>query len=362
MAASTMRLLLCVSGAALASADVPGFPCATPPVVLESKTAPPAGQDAWPAACLGLKSQGDDKTTAAACKEACVSHQSCSVWQLTSDDYCWISDDYDQASSCWGRDDDTTFSSKAGERLQHGKVNVTQTLPNNAFYPGLKSVGTFRTTTDSSGSHRCKNQCYSDINCGVWLYVSGTVQNGKDVGCYVQNKDSEMGNIETLPAGQTSVGETIKHFCEFSHEDLEKAVGILATLGMGMLLALCCVCCLFFGLLFLCIYCLCCQGKKDKPKTTRAVKVAPKKEPQEVLQPLVPMPVVQQPMVAYAAPTVTTTVATPTYQAVPQAVPATYASAPMVQSVAAVPSVQTQVASVAAVPQVSSVAAVPRLA
>lgn len=357
-----MRLLLCVSSAAFASADVPGFPCAMPPKVLESKTAPPAGQDAWPAACLGLNQQGDQKSTAADCKAACVSHQSCSVWQLTQDDYCYISDGYDQAYQCWGRDQDANFQAKAGERLQHGSVNVTQQLPNTAFYPGLKFVGTFNTATDASASSRCKNQCYSDINCGVWVWVTGqpTADGvvGKAVGCHVQNKDSQMGNIETLPAGQSSVGETVAHFCAFSHEDLAKVAGIFAALGLGTLAFLCCVGCCVGLLLCLCIYFLCCHGKKEKPKTTRAVKVAPKKEPQEVLQPLVPMPVVQQPMVAYAAPTYTTTVATPTYQAVPQAVPATYSSVPMVQSVAAVP----QVASVAAVPQVASVAAVPRVA
>jgi hypothetical protein len=361
MAASTMRLLLCVSGAALASAAVPGFPCLTAPIVLESKTAPPEGQDAWPAACLGLSQQGDLKSTSADCKAACVNHQSCSVWQLSKDDYCYISDSYDQASDCWGRDASPEASTvaKAGERLQHGSINVTQTLPNNAYYPGLKHVGTMNTQTDSPRPVRCKNQCYSDINCGVWFYVEGAATDpalAKGLGCWLQNKDSQLGNIEQLPAGQTSTGETVTHYCDFSQQDLHdaaKAVGILASLGAGLLLAACCTLCLCCGLFWLLIYCLCCHGKKEKTKTTRAVKVAPKKEPKEVLQPLVPMPVVQQPMVAYAAPTFTTAVMTPTYQAVPQAAPATYASVPMVQSVAAAPAVQMQVSSVAAVPRMA---------
>lgn len=340
-------LLLWAIAMAAAKEKPPGFPCALAPTVLESKLDPPNGQAAWPANCLGLKSQGDAKTDAAGCKAVCDSHQSCSVWQLTSEDYCWIADDYDQAESCISRADEPTFQAKAGQRLQHGKVNVTATVTAGTWYDGLKKVN-FGTTSDAAlEAQRCKTQCYSDIYCQHWLYVKNTgnaVPNGKEIGCYVQNKDSEVGSATTLPTGQTSQGEQISHYCPIETTVPPKKEESNLWLWL-LLLAL-----LLLLLVAALIVCLLCHKEPKKEKKTRAVKVAPKKQP-EVLQPLVPMPIVQQPMVTYATPTITTTVATPTYQAVPQVAPV-FAQAPMVVSTAAVP----MVPSVAAAPIVTTAA------
>lgn len=338
MAALAKCLLLSASCAALVGALPVGFPCAnaTPTVLASVKST------SWPGACLDLKDVSSATTkTEESCKAACIADQTCSVWQLgpSPSKYCYISDEEYTATQCWGRDNDTTYKPLAAERLQHGFINVTQKLTAGSFVPGLMWID-MKSTIVAEGTKRCKGQCYSILACEKWLYVTGTSSvagtTGQNIGCHLQTKASTLGAMTTLPAGQTSEGEQIQHTCvpppapPAKKKDNTLLWTILALIAILVLLII----------VALVIFFVCCQ-KEKKPKKTRAVKVAPKKEVQ-VLQPLVRMPVVQQPMVQYAAPTVTTTMATPTYQAVPQAAPAVYASAPMVQSVAVAPTVTTR--------------------
>lgn len=335
MASRATCLILSASSAFLAVAEYPpGFPCSLPPKILLTK-----GTDGWPGACLGLKNV-ESSSTAAECKKACLDHTRCDVWQLTDADECWISDDDNKAYSCWGRQNETSFEAKAAERIQHGRVNRTNTIDQRALYPNLYYVGVFAVDTVKQ-EKRCERECYSDIYCTVWQYVRGEPTDPEDTkkvaqGCYVETKANTAGTVGQTANGQTVVGEQIQHVCAEEAkppptDDTWKIIGML--IGLALLLAL--IACVIFHV-------CCAKPVKEKPKTTRAIKVAPKKTP-EVAQPLM---VVQQPMVAYAAaPTVSTSVVTPTYQAVPQA--ATYTAVPQVapqplaQSVAAVPTVTT---------------------
>jgi len=354
MAALASCLLLSASCAALigASPTLPvGFPCvgANATTILSSVLT-----TSWPGACLGLKdvSSGTATQTAASCKAICIADPTCSVWQLgpAPNKYCYISDETHTALNCWGRDEvagssTPKYAPTAAERLQHGFINVTKVLKAGTYIAGLKAIGDMKSSTDPVGVARCKAQCYSIVACKNWFYVTGksTVTGNSTVaavaskpkGCFLQTLSSQLGAESTLPVGQTSVGEEISHTC--AKPTIPGVIGSTkepSNLWWILLLVAIIVILIIVALVVIFVFC----QNKEKPKKTRAVKVAPKKEPQ-VIQPLVRMPVVQQPMVQYAAPTVTRAMVTPTYQAVPQAAPAVYASAPMFQSVVVEPTV-----------------------
>jgi len=314
MAALASCLLLSASCAALVSANtLPlGFPCANAnsTTILSSVLS-----TSWPGACLGLKDVSSAATkTEAACKAICIADPTCSVWQLgpAPNKYCYISDETHTALNCWGRDEVVGSSTPkyvplAAERLQHGFINVTKVLTAGTFFAGLKAIGDMKSSTDPVGVARCKAQCYSTVACKNWFYVTGVstvaAVTSKAKGCFLQTLSSQLGAESTLPVGQTSVGEEISHTC--AKPTIPGVIGSTkepSNLWWILLLVAIIVILIIVALVVIFVFC----QNKEKPKKTRAVKVAPKKEPQ-VLQPLVRMPVVQQPMVQ-----------TPIYQAVPQ--------------------------------------------
>merc|ERR1719161_1406778 len=104
----------------------PGFPCALPPTVLESKLPPdsmlphaPSGEE-WPAQCLNLRQQSAESTLQQ-CAEVCSTEPTCNVWQLT------------EASACWGGDG-TPTGVLGGQRIQHGTIRVNSVLDSGSWY------------------------------------------------------------------------------------------------------------------------------------------------------------------------------------------------------------------------------------
>lgn len=219
----------------------------------------------WEDTCKGLEHQ-EAIGTSAACQAACVSDASCSVWQFyykgagdNKKPFCWKGI---PNSACRGR---IGFAVSGGQRLQHGRVELLESALG-IEVKGLKAH-TFETGTDTVSEKRCREQCYSDITCGVWQFTAD--------GCWVEHgpkflrKKSFKG---TAFANAVTAGEFIKHYCPLPPKE-EPAPSIWESLfGGGKLAALLIIA------LVLCGLCgfkyMLDEGRKAKKrqKTTRAVK------------------------------------------------------------------------------------------
>lgn len=286
----------------------------------------------WPGQCLDLTkytpSSSDVTVTAEVCQQQCVADPECSVWQFV-DAGCFKG----QGTKCYGRDG-SSVNVTGAQRFQRGDVTVLKNMKDTWVF-GLKNLGTFSAGDAAIGADRCRDWCYSDLNCEYWQY-------GKD-GCWVET----VGNLASNPliagtsfsasegavsASVTGSGneartidkaEYIQHTCppapngdntpriqtgQIAATPAPAADGGNTALYVGLA---------FLGLLALAIAMFCCMGSQKRKSTTRAVKktravkAAPMPEPPVAETETVPL-------VPLMAPATTVTTAVPMYQ---QAIP-----------------------------------------
>lgn len=155
-------------------------------------------EDGWHNGCLGSDPFGAIMTKDQ-CKEDCYKDPSCKVWHFSAEG-CWRSDD---PFSCKFRG-----NTLAGERIIHGNVRVIKPL-RNLFCEGLqKHIFQLSDINDDPVSQdsvaaRCRDMCYSKIDCTAWQY--------SDFGC-------NWGNIANCNGVHISwdglmTGEQIEHYC-----------------------------------------------------------------------------------------------------------------------------------------------------
>lgn len=253
----------------------------------------------WNDGCLGLD-KVENITSSDDCKDVCTDDIKCSVWQWvkakTGDLQCWTGN---IVHGCQSRSGNVTdFDSQnliAGQRLQHGDVKVVST-DSGQETTGLKKY-LEKTGTDEEKIARCKLACYTDVSCSVWQYAMD--------GCWYETTmkgNFTKGEVKTDSpfAKAMKNGETIEHICPPKPDDIVLGLWVIA----GIVLALLALCA--------CLYFLC--AKKPKVKKTRAVKIEPKPQPQQIMY-FVPQPTVLIPQ--------TSVVQVPQYQPVVQSAPMT---------------------------------------
>lgn len=235
--------------------------------------------DPWKASCLGLAQVTQKGTyTNTECEEVCKNNVECQAWQLTPDDQCYVSIPGFKGYSCHGRDGDADFQAKGGQRMQHGKVAVITTL-SAVWVDGLYNVGMFHAGDAITDHKRCKNECYSDVNCRFWQYGQG--------GCWVERKAHKV-TLDTLLSNSTNeaktqvAGEVVQHYCRgakpMSFRNLAMAVVGIIMVVIGSLM--------FLYFLYQ-IYRHCTKTKVVKK--TRGVKLASPAPKMETV-PLIPAP------------------------------------------------------------------------
>jgi len=252
----------------------------------------------WEDGCLGL-GKAENITSSDDCKAVCTDDVKCSVWQWvkakTGDLQCWTGNIVHGCKSRSGNvtdfDENTLI---AGQRLQHGDVKVVSTDSGQETM-GLKHY-LEKTGTDEEKVARCKLACYTDVSCSVWQYAMD--------GCWYETTmkgNFTKGEVKTDStfAAAMKDGETIEHVCPPKPEPFPWP-WVIAGIILG-LLALAAI------LYFLC-------AKKPKVKKTRAVKIEPKPQPQQIMY-FVPQPTVLIPQ--------TSVVQVPQYQPVVQSAPMT---------------------------------------
>jgi len=231
------------------------------------------GVNAWNADCEGLERVNVPAVpTAASCKASCHAQFNCSVWQFSNylngvkstktplETFCYTGV---PTKNCRSR---ASFVPIAGERVQRGAVLVTKSAK------GIEVLGLHSykmdTGTEAEKIKRCKDECYSNVDCGVWYYYNKV---GSRSDCYYERYGRERtGEVTTSDhAKLVQAGEFITHYCP---TPVPKKMGplpwkwIIPSLILGLLACL--------GVL------MCCEPQ-PKEKATRAVKIAPKSEPPE---------------------------------------------------------------------------------
>jgi len=291
----------------------------------------------WPGQCTDLLPYAPITLpvvpmTIAECRKGCVADVRCSVWQFIDTagvGACFMG----VGDHCMDRNGETRVNVTGAERIQRGSVKVLSNLTNfngnseSLWVVGLKQFGVATSGDVINNTLRCRDYCYSNIDCTYWQF--GTQ-------CFAETKENKAQFPLTLteditqgtpgaissnttgehPAHSMEGGEYIQHTCvtaaalaataaaatAAAAEKAKAAAGsgyvwlyvLLGVLALGALAALA-YCCMNGGK----------TPKKRAVKKTRAVKAVPKVEaavPESVpLMPLmVPSPYAQfqQPMYA----------------------------------------------------------------
>lgn len=193
--------------------------------------------------CLGFEVQEGPRSPED-CKFACYREQICSVWKFSSyPGTCYFGI---PKQGCYTRN--SQFKAEAGERVQHGHVEVMRNMQG-IFTKGLLLVDQSPKDHDNATAvERCRLWCYSDVSCTVWQYGAGSCwiehlpgyQKGEAVS---SSSDYASGDISSgLEVQVTSlevfVGETIDHVCLPHETPFESSLnGILFCLaGVGGIL------------------------------------------------------------------------------------------------------------------------------
>jgi hypothetical protein len=275
----------------------PAKSCPNVSVIHDVKT------DHWFAGCMGLAFQ-DHLTTVEACEATCKTDMNCSVWQVVGYNnktikHCWLGS---AAHGCRTRESPGAMWKLqhhlvAGQRLQHGFVEVLETL-HGAQVVGLHHIEENPQTSDAAGPDggvasqndmikRCKTFCYTDVSCTHWQY-------GVD-GCWVEHY-GEAGDFPAQGIVRNSswalsmvVGEIIKHTCPPYVYKYTPPWEWIITGGVLSLIAL-------LGILYMVL------KPKQKIKKTRAVKLEPIEDAEQQAPFFIPQPsnmfVPQSPMLA----------------------------------------------------------------
>lgn len=148
----------------------------------------------------------DEARTAERCGEYCRMHADCEVWQFLAAGECW----YGQGYSCQLRGGDADFQGQvvAGQRLQHGTVQVLRSLLDIQILD-LQQIGLFANGNRTTSIARCRKMCYSDVDCRYWQY-------GMD-GCWLEHaplypyQGRQTNNSDF--ARTVLAGEEIRHDC-----------------------------------------------------------------------------------------------------------------------------------------------------
>lgn len=296
---STILLAVMVVSDAVAPGwpkDAQGNPkaCAAAPKVLRDSRL------GWPDKCHGLL-ELDNKTTYTntTCKAACAANPQCEVWQLTPEKKCWHSVPGHRAYNCY--EGQGRLSNFYGQRIQHGTIKLVKNLKGFWISTGMKSIGLMGpSTAPLEAQERCRDQCYSDINCRFWQFGGAT-----NPGCFVEAPPSH-----TVPdqvplesnsdnAKMSLAGEQIDHICvpdSFILTAASKGDSTLVwvlTIGGAIITAL---------IILAAVYFLFCRSAEPKPKKTRAVKITQKPKAEEPVA-MSPMPLLAPTYTTYVAPT-----------------------------------------------------------
>lgn len=253
--------------------------CKAAPVILKDTAT------GWKDDCKGLDAANpnlaaNDATTADACKAACYATPSCAVWQF-HESKCYTGV---PLGACRSDRMGTQDFTAVGQRVQHGTIKKT----GDALGMEVMGLATFKMASgdEAMDQERCKNQCYSDVTCGVWQFAEQT-EGGK--GCWVENaKHRQTGEkkTDTEFAKTVKFGEFVEHVCPPPAKPEDDNTWLYALIA-GLV-----------ALLLVAVLCYMMQ-KKPKQKKTRAVKIEPKKE--EPVQLFIPQPtiLIQQPQLVY---------------------------------------------------------------